>query len=190
MQMLSDALSHFWGLPSGARAARASLAAAAVGVGITLAACTPGAYSVDLFREMHFQPSQKLQEPNRLAPPVGAVPVSGRAPALTFDEATDLQNPVPANAQTLERAQNIFAVNCAACHGQNADGQSPVADRFSAAGAVPPVNFRDARARNRTDGQLYWILTNGVGNMPPFGDLLTDDQRWTLVRYIRNVQGQ
>src|SRR5438105_10633863 len=79
------------------------------------AACTPGAYTLDIFREMHYQPSQKHQEPNRLAPPAGAVPadprinplkestgisLAGRSPAITFEQAGPLTNPVPANDTT------------------------------------------------------------------------------------------
>ena len=160
--------------------------AAILAIAAAVAACTPGAYQIDLFRELHYQPSQRLQEPNRLAPPVGAVPITGRSTALSFDEAAPLQNPIPATAQNREQAQKLFSVNCAVCHGPNADGKSPVADRFATAGVVPPVDFRSPRVRGRTDGQLYWIVTNGVGNMPPFGDLLTDDQRWMLVQVIRN----
>jgi len=164
---------------------RARLAAVIALAGVA-AACTPGAYQIDLFRELHYQPYQRLQEPNRLAPPPGAVPINGRSPALSFEEASSLQSPVPATAQSREQAQRLFQVNCAVCHGQNADGKSPVAERFATAGVVPPVDFRSQRVRSRSDGQLYWIVTNGVGNMPPFGDLLTDDQRWMLVQVIRN----
>ncbi len=155
-----------------------------------VAACTPGAYTFDIFREMHYQPSQRLQEPNRLAPPAGAVPLSGRSPVVTWDQAATLQNPVPANDQTRAQGQRLYQVNCGACHGQNADGKSEVSTRFANAGVVPPVDFRSDRARNRSDGQLYWLVTNGIGNMPPFGEILTDDQRWMIVQHIRTTQGR
>jgi mono/diheme cytochrome c family protein len=175
-------------LSSGGRLARRKHArlAAVLALAGAVTACTPGAYSLDLFREMHYQESQRLQEPNRLAPPPGAVPITGRSPSLTYDQARSATNPVPASAQSREQAKKLFEVNCAVCHGPNADGKSLVADRFAAAGVVPPVDFRSQRVRNRTDGELYWLVTNGIGNMPAFGDLLTDDQRWMLVQYIRN----
>jgi len=165
---------------------RVTLVTTVLGLSGALAACTPGAYQLDIFREMHYQPSQRLQEPNRLAPPVGAVPISGRAPAIQFDQAGSLQNPYPATAQSREQAQRLFQVNCAVCHGKNADGDSAVAQRFKTAGAVPPVDFRSQRVRSRTDGELYWLISEGVGNMPPFGELLTDEQRWSLIQVIRN----
>jgi mono/diheme cytochrome c family protein len=93
---------------------------------------------------------------------------------------------MPQSAQNREQAQKLFQVNCAVCHGQAGDGKSLVSERFASAGVVPPVDFRSQRVRSRTDGQLYWLVTNGIGNMPAFHELLTDDQRWMLVQVIRN----
>jgi mono/diheme cytochrome c family protein len=177
-------------LPGHASWRRPAALVAAVALAGALSACTPGAYTFDIFREMHYQESQRLLEPNRLAPPAGAIPISGKSPAVSFEQAAALQNPVPATDQSRQQARQLFLTNCSACHGRNADGQSEVATRFAAAGAVPPPDFRSSRVQGHTDGQLYWLISNGISNMPPFGDLLTDEQRWTIVQYIRNPQAQ
>jgi mono/diheme cytochrome c family protein len=155
---------------------------------VLAAACNPGAYPVDLFPEMHYQPSQRRLEPRRLAAPDGAVPVTGARPRLTFEQAGGLQNPVPRSPETLERARQVYRVNCAMCHGPKGDGQSVIAGFFKGAGVVPPVDFAGERARARSDGQLYWIVANGLGNMPPFGSLLTEEELWTVVHFIREAQ--
>lgn len=169
-----------------------------VGAALTLmTGCNgAGAYPIDLFQEMHYQPSQRIQEPDRLVPPAGAVPstdglgrpVTPRIP-YTFDEARDLRNPVP-QAEGLATGRQVYSVNCAVCHGKEGRGDSYVAKRLAESQAPKPVNFSDARARDRTDGQLFWVVTNGVGNMPPFGTLLSDGDRWALVHVIRDLQGQ
>lgn len=166
---------------------------------ITLSACNPGAYPIDIFREMHYQPSQRLLEPDRLAPPPDAVPfhapplerqpVSAR-PAWTFSQARELQNPVRPTPENLQVAQETFRVNCSMCHGQDGRGESYVAQRFAGAGLVPPVDLASSRVRDRTDGELYWIVNYGLGGMPPFRDLLTEEQTWAAVHRIREVQGQ
>lgn len=153
------------------------------------AACRPGPYPIDVLPEMHYQVSQRLLEPDRLLPPPDSVPTTGRRVPITFDQAAALTNPVP-GPQGLERGRQVFAINCAACHGTDGRGQSVVAEHFKARGFVPPVDFSSARAQNRTDGQLYWIIVNGMGNMPPFGDLLQDDEIWSTVYAIREVQGR
>ncbi|MBI4491336.1 MAG: cytochrome c [Chloroflexi bacterium] len=186
-------------------------ASAIAALALLAAACTSGQYPLDLFPEMHYQASQRRLEPDRLAPPEGAVPFQGRSsgpelygptsaatpapaervaqPALTFTEAATLQNPVPRTPDTMERARQVFRVNCALCHGQDGHGQSVVAQYFAQAGFVPPVDFASQRVRARADGQLYWIVTNGLGNMPPFANLLAEEERWMVVYVIREVQG-
>ncbi len=140
--------------------------------------------------EMHYSPAQRRLEPNRLAPPSDSVPVNGAAPDYTFDEVTALQNPIVRNPQTLQRAAQVYRVNCAMCHGTDGHGSGPLAEYFKSAGSIAPVNLASDRVRSRTDGQLYWLVGHGIGNMPPFRQLLSDDDLWLAVHLIRQVQGQ
>jgi mono/diheme cytochrome c family protein len=59
-----------------------------------------------------------------------------------------------------------------------------------AADQTPPADYANPGVASLSDGQLYWVVTYGLGGMPPFGDLLTPDERWTLVQYVRQVQGR
>jgi mono/diheme cytochrome c family protein len=150
--------------------------------------CNPTTYPTDVFPEMHYAPSQRRGEPRRFSPPPDAVPITGARPSYTYAEAAWLSNPVPVDAGTLRRAGELYRVNCAMCHGRDGHAQSVTADAFRAAGAVPPVDFAAPRVRDRTDGQLYWIIANGLGGMPAFGDLLSDADLWTVVLFVRQAQ--
>ena len=160
----------------------------AAGVLVCLAACTPGAYPNDLFGEMHYQPSQRRLEPDRLAPPPDAVPVTGGRPAYTYEQAAALQNPIVRDPEAARRAAQIYSVNCAVCHGANGDGKGPMAGYFERAGAIPPADLASAPVRARTDGQLYWLVSYGLGNMPAFDQLLSERDTWTVVLLIRDLQ--
>jgi hypothetical protein len=149
-------------------------------------ACGPTTYPADVFPEMHYQPANRRLEPPRESPPEGAVPVTGSTPQMSFDDAGSLRNPVAASPSTLQHASALARVNCAACHGGAGDGQGPVAGYFS---PVRPVDFRSDRVRNRTDGELFWIIANGLGNMPAFRALLSEQDLWTVVLYVRQVEG-
>jgi len=155
------------------------------------AACSTGAYPIDVFPEMHYQPSQRALEPQRLTPPDGAVPRSGAPPTLTFAQARDLVSPVARTPESGLRARQVYAVNCAACHGAQGDGQGPLAPYFarSPAGVVPPVDLAAPRVQGRTDGELWWIIRQGLGNMPPYRHLLGDDEIWLMVQMVRDVGG-
>jgi hypothetical protein len=152
-----------------------------------LTACGPTTYPADVFPEMHYQPSYRRLEPDRAAPPADAVPVTGSTPQMSFDDATNLANPVQPSAvgESLERATQLEHVNCATCHATDGHGQGPVARYFS---PVKPVDFASDRVRNRTDGQLFWIIANGIGNMPAFRSLLSETDLWSVVLFVRQVQ--
>ena len=171
------------------RLARVILMTAAA---VFLVACNAGAYPLDIFPEMHYQPSHRPLEPERLTPPDGAVPVTGAPPTLTYAQAENLANPVPRTSESLERARRVYQVNCATCHGAAGDGKGPMASYYarSPAGVVPPVDLAAPRVQARTDGQLWWIIGQGLGNMPPYQDLLADDEIWLMVLFTRDVQGR
>jgi mono/diheme cytochrome c family protein len=156
----------------------------AVLVAWVVAACGPTTYPVDVFPEMHYSPAVRRLEPPRDGPPADAVPVTGSTPHLSFDEATSLANPVSPSATSLQQAQALARVNCAVCHGADGHGQGAVTSYFS---PVRPVDFASARVRNRTDGQLFWIVANGLGNMPAFRDLLSETELWTVILFVRQV---
>lgn len=184
---------------------RIGLALVSLTVIVTAAACSStNTYPIDFFSEMHYQKSFRTGEPPRLDSPPGAVPITGGEPAYTFEEARDLENPLAGDPQARERGAGLFAVNCAVCHGPEGRGDGQMAAWWRARqGAVPPADLTSSVVANRTDGELYWILTNGftspenqvqypggLTNMPAFGKLLTPEERWALVSYMRQLQGR
>jgi mono/diheme cytochrome c family protein len=178
--------------------------AGAVLVLVGSACASTNTYPIDFFSEMHYQKSFRSQEPPTLDIPAGVVPITGGEPQYTMEEARDLQNPFANDPQAAARGQQLFQLHCVACHGPNGDGNGLMVAYWKAVqGAVPPTNLKDPAIVARTDGELYWILTNGytspenqaqypggLTNMPAFGKLLTPEQRWELVSYMRELQQQ
>jgi mono/diheme cytochrome c family protein len=154
--------------------------------------CNTGSYPLDVFPEMHYQPSQRALEPDRRSPPDGAVPIGGGAPRLTFEQAAGLANPLARTPETGAAGRRVYEVNCVVCHGGDGRGGGAMAAYYGrgAAAPVPPTDLASPRVRARTDGQLWWIVRRGLGNMPPFEDLLTEDEVWLVVQLIREVQGR
>ena len=70
------------------------------------------------------------------------------------------------------------------CHGSRGDGKGELVGRLKL--EVP--DFTDPETRKkRTDGELFFILTDGHGEMPGEGARLTPEWRWDLVNYIRTL---
>ena len=98
------------------------------------------------------------------------------------EEANDLKNPLASNTIAAEqKGKELYDMYCWSCHGQYGFGDG------AAGGSLGqrPANFHDRRVKNQSDGVLFWKMSNGRGNMPPFKDALTEEQRWQLVSYIR-----
>lgn len=96
--------------------------------------------------------------------------------------ARNLKNPFPASPAVLAIAGTDYSARCQNCHGPNGDGRGERAERLS----IAPADFRDAHAMGlRTDGELFWIISEGHKPMPAFRGTMTDEQRWHLVDFVR-----
>ena len=102
--------------------------------------------------------------------------------------ARSTQNPMLASAEDLRDARLHFADHCAICHGNDGSGETMIGG-----GLYPkPPDLRLPQTQNLTDGELYWIIENGVRftGMPAFasggGHGGTQDS-WKLVHFIRHL---
>lgn len=97
------------------------------------------------------------------------------------------RNPVPRSAEAVEDGLAHFADHCAICHANDGSGDTDIGR-----GLFPrPPDMRRAATQDLTDGELFYIIENGVRftGMPAFGDEQgrgTKDS-WRLVRFIREV---
>jgi mono/diheme cytochrome c family protein len=98
----------------------------------------------------------------------------------------DDKNPVPDSADAAKEGQGHFGHHCQICHGL--DGQNtgvPFATKMDP--PVPELTEKDIQ--DYTDGQLKWIITNGIApsGMPAWKGNLDDDEMWKIVHYIRHL---
>jgi mono/diheme cytochrome c family protein len=94
-------------------------------------------------------------------------------------------NAVAATPENLREAMLHFADHCAVCHGNDGSG-----DEVFGRGLYPkPPDMRQPATQNRTDGELFWIIENGVRftGMPAFAGHGTQEESWKLVRFIRHL---
>lgn len=78
-----------------------------------------------------------------------------------------------------------YHTNCVLCHGAP---EVPPAEL--AYGLNPPAPALDAEAtQSRTDGQLFWVIRNGIRmtGMPAFGPTHDDEEIWHIVAFVRHL---
>ena len=91
-------------------------------------------------------------------------------------------NPVKATPESLARAKKWWTLDCVMCHGKEGDGKGETARdmKLTIADFTNPATLKD-----RTDGELYYIIKNGHQDMPPEGPRIKTEEGWDLVNYVR-----
>lgn len=96
----------------------------------------------------------------------------------------NIYNPLADNTNVLPEAKKLYNTMCITCHG--VDGKGDGADGVSL--NPKPADYTAKSVKRETDGSLYWKMSTGNGEMKPFGDKLSEVDRWSLVTYIRTFQ--
>jgi mono/diheme cytochrome c family protein len=98
-------------------------------------------------------------------------------------EAAAKQNPVKPGPESLAKGKKLYGYDCAMCHGEKGDGKGEMASDIKNV-----TDFTNPEAlKNRTDGELFYVIRHGKGDMPPEGDRAKDDDIWNMVNYIRSL---
>jgi mono/diheme cytochrome c family protein len=92
------------------------------------------------------------------------------------------ENPVKPSSESWTRGKRQYGYDCAMCHGKGGDGRGDVAAdmKLKMHDQIDPATLKD-----RTDGELFYIIKNGKDQMPPEGDRVKDEAIWDMVNYVR-----
>jgi mono/diheme cytochrome c family protein len=103
-------------------------------------------------------------------------------PKMTPEDAAK-KNPVPATPESLAEVRKLYGYNCAMCHGKTGDGKGDLAADMK----LELRDWRDpATLEKMTDGELFWMISNGKGKMPGEGDRAPEKMRWNYVNLVRS----
>jgi mono/diheme cytochrome c family protein len=114
--------------------------------------------------------------------------VAKRLRAIAIPRAArNLTNPVPPSGEGFEDGLSHFADHCASCHANDGSGQTDIGRNL-----YPRApDMRAAATQNLTDGELFYIIENGVKltGMPAWGNGTPEGATasWNLVHFIRRL---
>lgn len=95
-------------------------------------------------------------------------------------EAAQQQNPVVPDENSLRSGKMLYQDNCAACHGDPIQGLK--AEQTGLETDTPNLKVR---LKNHSDGDFFWKINEGRGDMPSFKGELSDKEKWQIINYIR-----
>lgn len=94
-----------------------------------------------------------------------------------------MRNPIAPSELAIAEARDHFADHCAVCHANDGSGQTVIS-----AGLYPPVpDMRQQDTQQLSDGEIFYIIKNGIRftGMPGWGG--DDEENWKLVLFIRHL---
>lgn len=99
------------------------------------------------------------------------------------EAAAAVPNPLAGDEAATAAGAELFAANCALCHGETGEGDGP-----ASTGMEPsPSDLHEDHVQGITDGALFYIISHGRPDtpMPAWENQLSEDQRWQVVNFLR-----
>jgi len=125
--------------------------------------------------------SEVIQE-DSAAPENSLDPTGWTAPP----EADKLKNPLAGNPAATAEGKKLFMSTCNVCHGDKGKGDGPAGLALT----PRPANLTSVKVQSQSDGAIFWKITNGNPPMASYKEIFTEEQRWQLVNYIRELGGK
>ena len=93
------------------------------------------------------------------------------------------QNPYAADKSSLALGQWLYQRECLSCHGVTGKGDGPAAAELERSAG----DLSSQATGRQSDGELFWKITLGRKPMPSFKTLITNEERWHVVNYLRTL---
>jgi mono/diheme cytochrome c family protein len=98
-------------------------------------------------------------------------------------EAAHMVNPVKPTAESQSHAKKVYGYDCALCHGANGNGKGDVVADLK----LTLKDYTDPAAlKDMSDGELFYVIKNGKGQMPGEGDRAKPEDLWNMVILVRS----
>ena len=93
------------------------------------------------------------------------------------------ENPIRSTADNLRDGEDEYDAHCAFCHGLDCGARNRAGGDF-----YPPIPRLSKGVTFLSDGQFYFILTNGIRmtGMPGFGTRTSSDELWKIILWVRH----
>jgi len=99
---------------------------------------------------------------------------------MVSEEKQNDKNPIPFSSESVKAGKVVYTINCKSCHGDpTKDNTLPLVPKPTDLGLQAFLDLD-------TDGAIFHKITEGKATMPQFEKILSEEQRWNVVNYIRS----
>jgi mono/diheme cytochrome c family protein len=115
--------------------------------------------------------------------PIHAQEANEQTPWVAPPEADKLVNPLKDQEAALKLGKKIYTSECVVCHGTYGNAETNIAETME----QKPKNFTKEDFMQQSDGAIFWKLSEGRGLMQPFKTMLTEEEIWSVVVYVKEL---
>jgi mono/diheme cytochrome c family protein len=99
--------------------------------------------------------------------------------------AKNVKNPFSGKS-SISKGKSIYKTRCTVCHGEKGKGDGPAGKALK----PPAADHSSALVQNQTDGELFWKISEGRGPMVGWKLILSEEDRWHVVNYLRTLKAK
>jgi cytochrome c553 len=85
---------------------------------------------------------------------------------------------------SISKGKSIYKARCVVCHGDKGKGDGPAGKALK----PPAADHSSAGVQNQTDGELFWKISEGRGPMVGWKLILSEEDRWHVVNFVRTLK--
>jgi len=93
----------------------------------------------------------------------------------------NIKNPFAGNTQSTQKGKDLYYIHCHSCHKD--PGKNNVLPL-----QPPPIDIASVKMQSNTDGEIFFKVSEGKGQMPRFNKTLSKNEIWELVAFIRSLK--
>jgi len=93
------------------------------------------------------------------------------------------ENPVEFNDASVAAGKKVYIAQCIACHGKTGHGDGARASELK----PRPRNLAIPEMWLETDGEIYYKIGKGRTPMPSFKKIISSQQNWQVINYMRTL---
>lgn len=97
--------------------------------------------------------------------------------------ANKLVSPYEASTAILDQGKALYEINCKHCHGAKGEGDGKVADKYPGV-----ANLKSDAIKGVTEGHIFHVITFGKGLMGAHGSQVSEEDRWKIAKYVKELQ--
>lgn len=131
-----------------------------------------------------FAMNMRLPAPNTVRRNAnGWLPYRGANDTTGLRLANKLVSPLADSPAILDQGKMLYEINCKHCHGAKGAGDGKVADKYPGV-----ANLTGDAIKGVTEGHIFHVITYGKGLMGAHGSQVSEEERWKIARYVKQLQ--